>query len=80
MLRGLSNNITSDKLDAEKDQGRNQNGCDDGDKSSDLMHIPFGYAARSSRVRNEFEVLQMLGDRRVSFSCQSNFLLHTSFK
>ena len=26
---GLNNNITSDKLDAEKDHGRNENGCVD---------------------------------------------------
>ena len=44
---GLSNNIISDKLDAEKDQGRNQNGCDHRDESPDLMPNPFGYTARS---------------------------------
>ena len=60
MQHGLSNNITLDNLDAEKDHGRNQNGRDDGDEYPDLMPISFGYTARNSRVRNEFEVLQML--------------------
>ncbi|XP_046860828.1 uncharacterized protein LOC124454068 [Xenia sp. Carnegie-2017] len=70
MSHSLSNNITSDKLDAEKDHGRNENGCDDEDKSPDLMPISFGYAARNLRYRNEFEVLQMLGERMVCFSCE----------
>ena len=80
MWNSLSNHITSDKLGAEKDQGRNQNGCDDGDESPDLMLILYGCAARNSSVRNEFELLQMLGKRRVCFSCKGNFSLHKSFK
>ena len=33
----LNNNITSDKLHDEKDHGRNENSCDDGDEYFDLM-------------------------------------------
>ena len=80
MLHGLSIDITLDKLDAEKDQGRNQNGCDNGDESPDLRPISFSYAARNSIVWNEFEVLQILRKRRVCFSFGSRFLLYTSFK
>ena len=64
MSHSLSNNITSDKLNADKDQRRNQNSCYDEDEYPDLMPIPFGYASRNLRVRNEFEVLQMLGKKR----------------
>ena len=60
MWHGLSHNITSDKVDAEKDQGRNENGCDDGVEYPDLMPISFGYAARNSRFWNKSEVLQTL--------------------
>ena len=67
MLHGLSY-ITSDELDAEKDQGRKHHSCYDGDEYPDLMPILFGYVARNSRVRNEFELLQMFGKRRVCFS------------
>ncbi|XP_046859007.1 eIF-2-alpha kinase GCN2-like [Xenia sp. Carnegie-2017] len=72
MSHGLSNNITLDKLDAEKDQGRNQNGCDNGDESPDLRPISFSYAARNSIVWNEFEVLQIL--RKGGFASVRNKL------
>ena len=68
MSHGLNHKITSGKIDAEKDHGRNQNGCDDGDEYPDLKPIPFGYATRNSRFRNEFKVFQTLG--------QKNGLLH----
>ena len=58
MSHVLANNITSDQLEAEKYQGRNQNCCDEGDEYPDLKPIRFGYALRNLRVLKEFRCCQ----------------------
>ena len=49
--------MTSESLTLKKVNGAKKS-CYDGDEYPDLM--PILHAARNSRVRNEFEVLQML--------------------